>query len=122
MCSPGITSSICRTAPASLALEQASPLGIFVEPLADIPAHRDHAVAGVLLDVIDGELDHFARQTLPAVCRVGVRVVERDLVAVDAVVSRAEQLFAIAQGVSPSIRLVRKFFGHALILGGLALP
>src|SRR5690554_623247 len=112
---------LLEVVPVTLAGKQVCPLRVLVEPLADVPAHGNDPVGGVLFDVVDGELDDFAGQALPAVDRVRVRVVKRDLVAVDAVVSSAEQLLAVTQGVASGIRLVCKFLGHDSILGRLPL-
>lgn len=83
-----------------------------LEPVGDVPAHRNDPAVGCCLDVVDRELHHFAGQPFASLVRLRIRVIERDGVAVDPVVGQGDDLPIDGQRVALRIGLVLQRSAH----------
>lgn len=86
---------------------------MLVKPFADIPAHGNDSKVRTLLDVIDGEFNYFAGQSLTATLCVGERVGKRNGVPADLVVNGARDFAVYSQRVATRLGLVLEFLAHS---------
>ena len=77
-----------------------------IKPIGDVPAHGHNSVVAVAFHIIDREADKFGRETTTAKRWLGVRVVERDLVAVDRVVEHRNDVARNPQDITPRVWLM----------------
>jgi hypothetical protein len=89
---------------------------MFVEPLADIPAHRNHATHTVLFNVVDCVTHHFTGETVPASFGIRKGVSKRNTLRLQDIVERTDQRTVDPQFVSPFISVMDQFAGHLSML------